>query len=400
MRFQNKKEGRVNSFPSINDITTTNGIYQRYEYIPLDGFRFEIIDKEKNDLFNNSNLSFNHHIKDGEILYSFCFYQGLYFKVYPSDRIILSGSFHKFYNNGEHNHNNLSEDAFKSVLMRFKQELGVHPHNLRLIQLEYGFNLYYNGSVSQVMNGLIQHRSKDFEQRIKSDKGNYKQVEHSDYILKVYDKGLQYGLRDEVLRIEIKVINWSRERKHGIVTLADFLGVNKRRFLGFLLSKWGEVIFFDFQGTHDNKWIKYSNPNYWRELRDTRAPKNVKKHVDRLRELNENNGVNTQEQISNLIIDKMNELQGVTNSKVCALTGVDISMQREDSYLLSHKGLYNLIKNNKEEFERLKRSLLSTNWYNSPIQTQVKEIAHNIRSKYNYRVKTIDENQLSIFAKG
>jgi hypothetical protein len=76
-------------------------------------------------------------------------------------------------------------------------------------------------------------------------------------------------------------------------------------------------------------------------------------------------------------------------------------MQRKNSVLLSHSGLRYLNKTDRNMFEFIKRKFLSEKWINSDFDTQIKEIAHNIRNTYyscnKLQVKIPDSRQLSLF---
>ena len=55
-------------------------------------------------------------------------------------------------------------------------------------------------------------------------------------------------------------------------------------------------------------------------------------------------------------------------------------MQKEDSILLSHTGLKYYYKTDRKVFEQIKRTYLTKQWIESDFETQIKEIAHNIRN--------------------
>ena len=75
-------------------------------------------------------------------------------------------------------------------------------------------------------------------------------------------------------------------------------------------------------------------------------------------------------------------------NNLCKVTGLNISMQKENSILLSHTGLRYYYKTDKKVFEQIKRRYLSKVWHNSDFKTQIKELAHNIRNKSsNMRIK-------------
>ena len=73
--------------------------------------------------------------------------------------------------------------------------------------------------------------------------------------------------------------------------------------------------------------------------------------------------------------------------KHCQLTNIDISMQRAESLYLSHTGLWSLLTNDVNLFDEVRRKHLSSKWDDSDITIQIREIAHNIRTKYNDKIK-------------
>ena len=76
-------------------------------------------------------------------------------------------------------------------------------------------------------------------------------------------------------------------------------------------------------------------------------------------------------------------------------------MQKEDSFLLSHTGLKYYYKTNKKIFNGVKRKYLSNEWINTDLKTQIKEISHNIRNKFNNlklkQRRLYPENQYRLF---
>jgi hypothetical protein len=404
---RNKEGARINVPPFANN-TTGGGLSQRYDYIPLDFIKTEVIGLDKNHFTDNPKLLFTTQLKEKDLIrFDWCEVDNMKLKIYPSGRIVLSGSLHKYFNNGEHNYNDFDFNAFRDVLTRLYNDFKLLPHNLRIIQLEYGFNLTPDVKTNTILKGLLFHVNTSFD-RFNNAHGSYYQAEHEQYILKVYNKGKQYKLDKECLRIEIKQTNWSKYRlEHGIYTLKDFIETDKHLFVNTLVEYWDKVIFYDLTNRNCNKWDKYSNELFWREMRVKRSTKTFSEHANQLRELNRKHGNNTQLKVTELIYSKLDELQGVTfsdittNERFCKVTGLDISMQRNDSFLLSHTGLFNLYDTNKAEFERMKRRFLTYRWMSKSVKEQVKEIAHNIRSTFNYRQKNSDVNQLSLFrAKG
>ena len=287
-------------------------VHSGVKYVPIDFIKAQVLNKKKhhflsNDLFGNV----NHIYKNGALSKTILTYKNLKITIYENNhRIELSGSLHTFYNNGKHNHNDFGYLAFLKALEWLKQDLDLEPSDLYLIQLEWGYNLKLPLNVGEFLDRCIQHRSVNKTVGIDCPKdGKYIQFKHSNYILKVYDKGTQFKLPEEVLRVEIKRTNWSEYRNLGITTFQDFIDYDKSIFLNELITQWERILFFDLEVCEENKFLKYSNQSFWTELRRTKSNKNFKYHFDKLKELNKNIGLNRRLDIVAEIIKKGNELQ-------------------------------------------------------------------------------------------
>jgi len=83
----------------------------------------------------------------------------------------------------------------------------------------------------------------------------------------------------------------------------------------------------------------------------------------------------------NLTIGK-NLVSSISGKRECIVTGLDISMQKEESRFLSISGIRYYNKNNPEIFQKLK-SRLTKNWQNCPLDKQIFESAHSIRNSHH-----------------
>jgi hypothetical protein len=204
------------------------------------------------------------------------------------------------------------------------------------------------------------------------------------------------------LRIEVKQTNWSEYRAIGINTLEDFINHDKTTFVDSLVTKWNEVLFYDPTIKDNAEFIQYRDVNYWTELRATVSGKTYNKHANRLKILNATKGENIQKRVSDLILEKARFLQGgnvlqLSTKKYCKLTGIEINNQREDSFLLSHSGLKYIRENHPDQFQNLERRFLSSKWTTATPQIKIKEIAHNIRTRYTQKQRRFKPQQLTIF---
>ena len=411
---KNAKGEQFNA-PLFANINTGDVLHQRYEYIPLDYIKTRVIGLSTVHFTSNKNLLFTTQLKErDEVQFDWCKVDNMELRIYPSGSITLSGSLHKFYNNGEHNYNDFNYDAFCACLRRLNDVFGVQPEQMRITNVEYGFNLQTNFEPSVLLNGLLQHKCVNFD-RFNNAQGIFYQADHErNFTLKIYDKGMQYGLHYNCIRIEIKDKN-PRKRFPSIITLQDLVNSNKKPFINYLLEQWDAVVLCDLTNVDDASTTlsyKLCNEVFWKQLIPSKGMTNAQKNALRkkrnvyrkkLKAVNKINGQDIQERVKKMIISKMNELQKVTfsatldSSRLCRLTGIDISMQRHDSHLLSHKGLRHLYEHNRTEFERIKRRYLSGRWVKESLYIQIKEIAHNIRTTYSEKMRRTDVNQLQLF---
>ena len=203
----------------------------------------------------------------------------------------------------------------------------------------------------------------------------------------------------------------------GIFTLKDVLNYGLRNFKKDLLKEWSNVLYCDFNTVKGTKYEnKYTNVNWWDRL----SYDKLKYHRNNLNKIIKNDSDNIKNQISRLISSKVDFLnietseinplyiglkKGVCNNnkqdinrRFCVITGLNISMQKSNSFLLSHTGLKYYYKTDIKVFREVKSRYLSNKWINANHKKQIKEIAHNIRNKYNNNLisKSKHKNQLQL----
>jgi hypothetical protein len=232
---------------------------------------------------------------------------------YPSGRISIGGSLHKYHNNGEHNLDQYSAESFQETLERLEREIFVTPNNIRITRMEHGVNIIPPVPCGEIINHCFQHKGANFEEKISRIDGKYHCVKHDTHEFKLYDKGLQFKMPNQLLRIEDKVTNWSNHRKNGLITLEDFHRADKTPFVINLIQRWNEVLFADPTTEYPIKWHKYTNREYWRDLRSGNRT-TFNRHLQKMRLLSRTSGSNIQEQVSNLIQESIYNLQPVTNT--------------------------------------------------------------------------------------
>jgi hypothetical protein len=361
------------------------------------------------DFFDNINLSTG-EIKTTNRLgnkvtpYKNANYRGLEFKIYDSGTVTLSGSLHKYWNSGAHNFNDFNFEAFLCVLNDLKTKFTLVLDNCILKCLEIGINIIPPLPTNHILDYCFLHKTNPFEYQKNSNEGKYKQVQHSQYIVKIYNKALHYKkdyseIKTEIMRFEIKYTKMQKLNERGIYNLNDLVNYGLHNFKNDLLNEFNNILFYDITIQSKIKSLtNYKNPLYWIELLSNKQKNLFNYHRKHLKNLTAQTSNKIQFQTTEIMSKKIDFLNTNTTqidtliilSKrvVCPITNTNISMQKENSVLLSHTGLRYYFKNDKKIFEQIKRKYLSKVWIKSDFETQIKEIAHNIRNeKSNQKIK-------------
>ena len=356
--------------------------------------------------------------------YKNAFYNGLEFRVYENGRTTIQGSLHKFWNLGAHNYNDFNFSAFSDVLDTLKKDFGIQPEQCILNCLEVGINVTPPIPTNDILDYCFLHKTKPFEYQKNSDEGKYKQCEHSHYFIKLYNKALHYSkqgfdIESEIMRFEIKYKKMERVNNLGIYTLNDILNKGFGIFKNELLTEWQNILFYDTTIVSNSiRLTNYKNPLYWSDLVNKPTKSNYYKHRGFLKDLTIKFSENRHQILTEIMNQKIDYLDNrgasfdpliiksihtpllktidAINDTFCKVTKVNISMQKDSSLLLSHTGLKYYFKTDKKIFEQIKRRYLSKRWYNSDFETQIKEIAHNIRntdSNRNIKQKKIYQSK-------
>lgn len=290
---------------------------QRYEYIPIDFIKCQIIKLNPELLLNNTILDFRSLVNrdTGEFKPKrVAMYKNIKITIADSGFIEFSGSIHKYLNNGKHNYDDFTYSGYKVALNRIYEDFGIMPENMKIQNLEYGVNIIPPIKSNLILNNCFLHKKQTISKPINTRNGHYIQAEHKgNYYLKVYDKAKQYRPLNhvlngqEILRIEVKQIRWNKYRKDRIYNLDDFNKCEKSLFINDLMNKWEELVFYNPLSNHSNFGEKYSNPNYWISLL-TKNKKTYYRHILNLRNTNSKSGGDIQNSIKWLILDKINYL--------------------------------------------------------------------------------------------
>jgi len=427
----------------------------------IDFIKIHVLGINISELQNNSELNFCGEVnpntgemrakkKNGKNAIPFlnAFYRDLEFTIYESGSAYISGSLHKYWNNGRnngrHNYNNFDLNALYDVLNDIQQRFNISPEQMKINQLEIGVNFIPPYPTQEILKYCYLHSTTPFVWKHNSDEGKYIQAEHSQYIVKIYDKARHYrgkGFKvpePEIMRFEIKYKKLEKIGR-GIKTIYDLLQHGIENFIPELVSEWRKVLLYDFTINRNSKsLLNYSNPVYWQNLIDNRS--NIRVPRSKLQQFINEYSENIPLQIENCIkekgieltknsygfdqsntneceeyfctikdnkidVDNVNNgieqntpnsygidhlsirskplLNDTTKERYCIVTGLNISMQKKGSNMLSITGLRYYRSTDKNIYNGLKRKFLSDYWKNTDTEKEISEIYHNIRNKVN-----------------
>jgi hypothetical protein len=226
---------------------------------------------------------------------------------------VLYGSLHMFKNGGKHNYDDFRWCQVFQAMDDLSDALGLEVRHLKLINLEWGVNIKTEIPPKDILSGLVMHKGVRFEKMYVSPGAHYV-CTHAQFSVKVYDKGSQHRLPENILRIEMAANRSLFINKLGISTLNDLQYQETRANLqnSLLLGGWNDSILIEPGLFHfiplDKKARKrisnWSNPIYWTESPNyTRCSQ--RKKYDQFRH---SNGFETKEKIFQAISEKYRQL--------------------------------------------------------------------------------------------
>jgi hypothetical protein len=228
---------------------------------------------------------------------------------HPSQIVEVKGSLHKCYNSLQkkkgrnqetksqldkgYNGNEFNYTQLCYTINYLCNYFDTSSNLLILKNIEFGLNIEHTFYNKLILNNLIRHIGKPFIEPQK----DFFQVEHKDYFIKCYDKGKQYGLIAETLRIELKYIKMKSLNSIGLWTLENLkdksilIHLNK-----ILLKRWDEILLFDYtireselNDFEKNKIDLFRNKNFWNIYEKANKLDRSKKRLNQITNLHSDN---------------------------------------------------------------------------------------------------------------
>ncbi|MFT4645938.1 MAG: hypothetical protein ACI8ZX_002361 [Planctomycetota bacterium] len=234
----------------------------------------------------------------------------------------IKNSLHKFYNvikkKGEHNYNNFTySNLCESIDLLLKKM--IDDENTRITQLEFGLNITTSIPAEEIIRrNIMMHKHKGVNHNKKFyGQGEFKQFDHHNYFIKIYDKAKQYKkefrLKQNILRFELKFTKAIEFQKAGVFNITDLKDKAKlRKLFILLLERFDELTIIDdldnmnLMNSQDmNNFHKYLNPRFWESLSEQgkrQSKSRYKKDFERIqREFNLNQ---TKQELRSLLFQK------------------------------------------------------------------------------------------------
>ncbi|WP_167616990.1 hypothetical protein [Maribellus sediminis] len=372
-------------------------------------------------------------------------YLGLVFTLLD-DRLEITGSLHKYFNNGSHNANDFSITNCIQTVSELKKVFDLDLKSCQIINLEFGLNILPTIDIKELINNLIYYGKNEFRSlpdiQYAKQAGSYNSHKRlNEYkIIKAYAKGFQHfdGLvccDYNTLRFEIK----SKQSKYinhlDVFSLEDLISFETYKTLATeIIKAWNDVILIDKNlPRNDHRLEKYKSLDFWHEsLNRTRNsfsrtkqsyfkllnefPSNAHRHIQDLIEKKLNifvsefeGGANStsNEQLEGAIstdsnlnygADSTTEVKSIAaNStivklepaprRLCLTTGLPIEMQDSNSKFLTPVGLEWYFNNKPLFYEKLKRQFLPRSGISGKHtryeKDELEHLAKQIRNHYH-----------------
>jgi hypothetical protein len=217
----------------------------------IDGIKILHLPVEAEGLLNNPLLQFSSQIeeKTGELLNKSCIagFKGLFFEISPNKTSVeMRGSLHKYRNAGQHNWNDFDYSNLCQVINEISQLFSFDPDKTVLNNLEFGVNLQLDYDPSILLANIINYQNNAFSIQRETGK-HFTECKLTRYIVKIYNKSLQYQRPENLLRFEVKIIKMDQLKGIGVLTLSNLTKKNVLEALGKeLVNYWDGVLLYDW----------------------------------------------------------------------------------------------------------------------------------------------------------
>ena len=243
----------------------------------------------------------------GELIKEAFIYENFYIRP-TKNGLLIRGSLHKYRSRIKgiatrkqiEQYQGFNGDLFtlsdiNETLQTLCEVIGFAPSLAVLQNIEIGVNCEVSFDPKEFLKGMLFHRS-NFDYKTDHE-GNYIQFNYQTYFLKIYNKGKQYDLPRNVLRVEIKVMAMKKLKDVGVEleTLNDIRAVTLLQAFEVLYNEFEAVTYYDhtlrledLTSKQQGKAIEYQNKSYWQDLDKYKKARQLKQLEAMIQEFSNN----------------------------------------------------------------------------------------------------------------
>ena len=168
---------------------------------------------------------------------------------------LIEGSLHKMYNEvykrESQNYDDFNFDNLNEIINYVCKHLKINANKVIIQNIEYGLNIRTKIAPSKILSQhTIHYKSKPVSMNlddIKGESAKYYRWQMSNHWIKLYDKGLHFKHRLNLLRLEKKITKSRPLHILGIVTLSDLSDKNLfPKLLDDLINVWNQICVVDY----------------------------------------------------------------------------------------------------------------------------------------------------------
>lgn len=237
----------------------------------IDGIKATVKGFDQKRLLENPLLRWGRWTREdnGESLSRCCrsSYKGIHLSLYDSGTLVVNGSIHRFFNDGQQNDTLFTFADLNKALFELCDFVKVKPEQIILHKMEIGLNLPTSPiPASRIVNSALLFKNKEFQAFYDKDRHlSGKIAVFRDYSVKLYVKNpllLRYEIAAERIRYYSRL---------GIGSAVDLLKREKYEGLINLLNKSVDnIIFFDKEAFpvvyEDSSLCGISHAEYWQSI--------------------------------------------------------------------------------------------------------------------------------------
>jgi len=271
--------------------------------MPVDFTTLKLREYDASKILNNMLLDFPRNVDDktGVIFDNKRVAKHHFCKViiYDTRAVYFKGSLHKMYNSlkgiyapnydekrpySGFNGNEFTYENLCFVIRYLELLFGVDSSFFVLQKIEIGLNLQISVNPKNIISNLLESGGKKFELKYEE---NFAQLVKEEFVLKIYNKGNQYGMKGNILRVEIKTKRMREFQTAGFKTLKDLTFETLNKAVLRLLKRWNDVLLYDFTINKNNLnkkqnielENKFQHPKYWVSIKANNKDKPKKKYL-------------------------------------------------------------------------------------------------------------------------